>query len=615
MYDSDRFKSELEKELDNRLYKLLDKKDLGSDWSEFYLAYSRNDETLRLVKVITEPLNDINREIFESEARKLKRFENEYIVKAFEAGVLEIENQSYFFLILEKLDGDSFDKIPEHVFRDNNSFNERKKLFFEILSAIKVFRDKYFFHNDLHLGNIVFTQKNIKIIDFLPSREAYSEAKPDSDLYMIRNEIIPYFFTSEEIEEFLVSSYSELSFRELYDYVEEQLENEESEMDPRLQTQIECYEALSEIVDFYFDNFDKEKDEPKKTIEKEKRTELMTEIALLYDNRHIANQIGINVSGTWDATMHRRGINHEIYIIVDGGLLIKIIQHEYGEVMSLRLTLDGELVKDPKTIKEVLDNIRRNAQNFTKIQSKINSYRGYSDLIQEIDKEFKSMLDREKIEGDLEFHFVVFPTNLSNNELFGKQDYKKLRKTLRSIDYGPNFIIHEFNQILHDLKFLRIGLFSVRKSEYPSGNLFISREGIIIYHYCYRMRYDSPKNHYRLNHYYISGIFIALIEFLGSFYQEIGNGKIDSIQLRLNIDGIENWKFSPISMNLYVDEEAFYYFKPSKFREYSQSIRLSQLKTDSDRLKIAQEIMSNILLDFGYERNYRIHRDILNEYH
>ncbi len=610
--NEENFISKLRETLDERFYTLLEEMEIGGDWAKFFLIYSQRDQILRVIKVNIEPINEVNKDLFLNEAKKLIKFESEKIVKAFDNGKVEYQGGEYFFTILEYIKGNSLDRIPEHVFKENNSSLQRLKLFSEVLEAIEVFRDEYTFHNDLHLGNIMLTSGTIKIIDFLPSKDAYTEAKPDPDLYMIQNEVLDYFLTEDEKNTLFQIPVRSLNFKQIKGIVDEKLTETQTPIDQETSIKVKCFEAFEHIINFYFENIDETTHRPKKIIEKERRMEIISDIAFLNNYNEIASSIGIYISGTWDPTTHSRGINHEIFIIVNNNLILKIIQHEYGEAMRMNLTLNGKLIIKPEDVESIFTILKNNSERPSIIEPEQVSKKEMIEIAQEIENDFQKLLKKNSIEGDLEFHFVIFSIKPSTEVFFEKKDYENVRKTIRTHRYGPGFISSSFDYLFNELTFLRSGIYTIRKVDYPSGNIFISKEGIIIFHYCYRMHGNKPENYKRFNSYYISGVLLGFFDFIDKIFQVFNfSGKIS---LSLNIGKIEDWKFSPISMDFPVDDEAYYYFQPDHFKPYINEFDLTEFKVKKNRIKAVQDIMSEILLDFGYEREFKIDSRILREY-
>ena len=586
--------------------------EIGGEWATFFLTFSQRDRVLRLIKINTEPINEMNKDLYLDEARKLIKYEDEKIIKAFDSGKLEFQGEEYFFTILEYVEGKSFDKIPEHVFKENNLFEQRIRLFSEIIEAIEVFREDYTFHNDLHLGNIMLTHETIKIIDFLPSKDAYSQAEPDPDLYMIQYELVDYFFLAEEKKALFNVPVRSLNFKQIKERVKEELTKKQSPMDQESSIKLKCVEMLGRIFNFYFENIDLSKNRPIEFIEKERRTKIVSEVAFLSKYNEIASSIGISISGTWDPATHSRGINHEIFIIMNKDLVLKIIQHEYGEVLRMNLVLSGKLVLKSEDVENILSKIKNNSEKALIIETEQGNKKEFLNLARSIENDFKKMLEKNTIEGDLEFHFVITPIKSKKDFFFEKKDFENVRRNINSYNYGPSFISSSFNYLFNELTFSRSGIYSIRKVDHPSGNIFISKEGIIVFHYCYRKKWDNPENYKRFNSYYLSGVLLGFFDFINIIFQVFNYS--DKILLSLNIEKIEDWKFSPISMNFPVDEEAYYYFQPDHFKNYMNEFNLIELEIKKNRIKIVEDIISEVLLDFGYERDFKIDPRILNEY-
>ena len=54
-------------------------------------------------------------------------------------------------------------------------------------------------------------------------------------------------------------------------------------------------------------------------------------------------------------------------------------------------------------------------------------------------------------------------------------------------------------------------------------------------------------------------------------------------------------------MDFPVDDKGYYYFQPNHFKAYVKEFDLNELKIKENRIKVAENIISEILLDFGYE--------------
>ncbi|MBD3255522.1 MAG: protein kinase [Candidatus Lokiarchaeota archaeon] len=170
---------------------------------DLLLIVNKIDGELRVLKVYRDPVSIINEADLIEDAKKLAKFKNTNIVKLFETGNLMFEGERYFFIIMEYIERKSFGELIPVVFREKTSFNERLNLFTELLETIISFRKDYELHNDLHPGNIMLYtecgERKIKIIDFGTSKDTYNTGKQDYDIYMLRNNILDIFVTSDEL--------------------------------------------------------------------------------------------------------------------------------------------------------------------------------------------------------------------------------------------------------------------------------------------------------------------------------------------------------------------------------------------------------------------------------
>jgi len=158
---------------------------------------------IRVVKVYKEPIDEVNINIYIKEVEKLKKHQDENIVKAYDTGTIEYKEEKYFYVILDYIDGKALDEIKPNVFKET-LYSERINLLDQILNTIDVFRAKYELHNDLHLGNLILSNdKKVKIIDFGSSKISYDPLDSDYDLYSIKHDLINFFLTKDEIDRIL----------------------------------------------------------------------------------------------------------------------------------------------------------------------------------------------------------------------------------------------------------------------------------------------------------------------------------------------------------------------------------------------------------------------------
>ncbi len=121
----------------------------------------------------------------------------------------------------------------------------------------------------------------------------------------------------------------------------------------------DCVNALRNIINFYFRHFDNTTNRPKENIEKERRRDIINDVETLYTFRDTLLKLKINISGTWNPNSHSQSRNHVIYISVNN-YLIRITQHEYGETMRIRITLNNNIVLNHEEINDLLKIINDN---------------------------------------------------------------------------------------------------------------------------------------------------------------------------------------------------------------------------------------------------------------
>lgn len=194
------FIESLKKEMEKRFYTFIEPMKKEGSWGVLFKFYSKTDDKPRVIKVYKEPINESNQKIYESDALKLKKFQHENIVKSHGTGIVDYEEKKYFFIILDYIEGKALDEINPDLFKDT-PFSKRIETLAQALETIGSFREKFEMHNDLHLGNLMYSDNRIIIIDFGVSIFAYKPPSGDYDLYEIKNELIDFFLKKEEIQE------------------------------------------------------------------------------------------------------------------------------------------------------------------------------------------------------------------------------------------------------------------------------------------------------------------------------------------------------------------------------------------------------------------------------
>lgn len=103
--------------------------------------------------------NRITREI-----AALKMVEHENVIKLFDEGVFEENNQYYVYVVMEYIDGID---LHEFLYTNNLGFNDIEAIFTQVLEGLDAIHKKNIVHRDLKPQNIFITRANkIKILDF-----------------------------------------------------------------------------------------------------------------------------------------------------------------------------------------------------------------------------------------------------------------------------------------------------------------------------------------------------------------------------------------------------------------------------------------------------------------
>ncbi|MFX0070005.1 MAG: protein kinase [Candidatus Hermodarchaeota archaeon] len=228
--------------------------------AEIYNVYSKEDNIVRVAKVYDEPLGRINEDVYLSDAKKLMNIDHENVVKIMDKGIIEYEEEKYFFLIMELIRGKSFEEIDDRIFFER-PYTERLGYFVQALNGVNEFRDKFELHRDLHAGNVMLTdedinkERKIKIIDPGSSRYSYEPEDEDVDLFYIKEGFINMFLRPEEITGINEKvKLDDLTFPEFRKFIEELSEEEER----KFQSEQTNHEGESADADYVVDQLNEE---------------------------------------------------------------------------------------------------------------------------------------------------------------------------------------------------------------------------------------------------------------------------------------------------------------------------------------------------------------------
>ncbi len=225
-------------------------------------------------------------------------------------------------------------------------------------------------------------------------------------------------------------------------------------------------------------------------------------------------------------------------------------------------------------------------------------------------KLFEDLLKTRPPSRELEFRLISYPMS-SQNGLFSRKQFSEIKEYLKTKTYGPREYNSEFENIFRNLTPRREGLYHVNTSEIYGGSVWISTEGFIIFHFMYNdYRSYAPKN--RLRTAILSVSLLGFFDFLDVFYSKFNS--IKKINLEFMIWKLKELKFTPMPDYLPVDEKAYYICKNDTFNPYIISPSIKNLKEKEDKIKLVEEIISEILLEFGYNEEFKIISNILNQY-
>ncbi len=271
-----------------------------------------------------------------------------------------------------------------------------------------------------------------------------------------------------------------------------------------------------------------------------------------------------------------------------------------------------DCIENPeKSDSVVLDAI--SVRGSIKDTNRSNNQRKTELLINKLEKHKKIFEDILKISspsGILEFRLITYPMS-SQNELFSREQFSEIKEYLKTKTYGPREYIPEFENIFRNLTPRREGVYHVNTREIYGGSVWISTEGFIIFHFMYNdSRIYAHKN--RLQTAILSGFLLGFFDFLEVFYSKFNS--IEKINLEFMVWNLKELKFTPIPDFIPVDEKSYYRCRNDTFNPYIISPNIKNLKEREEKINFVEEIISEILLEFGYNEEFKIASDILRQY-
>ena len=225
-------------------------------------------------------------------------------------------------------------------------------------------------------------------------------------------------------------------------------------------------------------------------------------------------------------------------------------------------------------------------------------------------KIFEDLLKTRSPSGELEFRIIANPIS-SQNKFFSRQQFQEIKEYLKTKTYGPKEFISEFDNIVQHLNLRREGLYYINISEVYGGSVWISTEGFIIFHFIFNeSRPSAPKK--RLQTLILSVSLLGFFDFLEVFYSKFPS--IIKINLEFMIWKLRELKFTPMPDYFSVDESAYYRCKNDTFDPFKISPSIKNLKEKENKIKLVEDIISEILLEFEYDREFKIDSKTLSQY-
>ena len=225
-------------------------------------------------------------------------------------------------------------------------------------------------------------------------------------------------------------------------------------------------------------------------------------------------------------------------------------------------------------------------------------------------KIFEDLIKTSSPSGELEFRLIAYPIS-SQNEVFSRKQFDEIKAYLKTKTYGPREYISEFENIIQHLTPRREGLYYVNISEIYGGSAWISTEGFIIFHFIFNeSRPNVSKN--KLQTLILSISLLGFFDFLEVFYSRFNY--IKKINLEFMIWKLRELKFTPMPDYFSVDESAYYRCKNDTFDPFKISPSIKNLKEKENKIKLVEDIISEILLEFEYDREFKIDSKTLSQY-
>ncbi len=234
------------------------------------------------------------------------------------------------------------------------------------------------------------------------------------------------------------------------------------------------------------------------------------------------------------------------------------------------------------------------------------------DLLNDFNQHFTRLLETNNVSGALEIRLTIHPVN--NTEVFFERaQFLKVKRQITSNYYGPIFIHTEFNNLFTDLKIDRKGIKSIQNiEEFSYSCILISNNGTIHYQF---NDFDllDPYHPNRLNIYYLSGILLGLFDFIYTFYSIFYENSLD-IKVIFTAEHLNGWWYNQMWRGVQVDEGARYRSNTDVFEPFELEFNLKELEFKNGRLEKVSLILTEFLLEFGYDYPFKFKPGVIKEY-
>ncbi len=224
---------------------------------------------------------------------------------------------------------------------------------------------------------------------------------------------------------------------------------------------------------------------------------------------------------------------------------------------------------------------------------------------------FQNMLATKEISGPLELRLIISPVTPLEKKT-SRVELREFQEKLYGKSFGPPYGL-TFDNILNRLQLHRRGLFNFPKIEdSPFGCIWIFNDGTIIYQYNYfDFNIHGSRNKLSMN--LFSVILLGFFDFISFYYQKIEfMGKLNLIFKGYNLLG---WWYSQRPDYMPVAEVARKRSMTNNFDPFECELNLHRIGEKTQRIEIVQKLLTEFLLDFGFDGVFSIDKGILDRYY